>query len=144
MRARVLLPHQLGPHRVHRVARRDDSAPQDVVRVFAGFALALVETGYLLLRLLAGLRSSDADAAGIHSQKQRDDNDHKPAQPAADRESAAGASAARRGARVDLHALVEGHRTAPSLRRPGRCPASHTTIRACPWMPGLRPLLIRL
>jgi hypothetical protein len=55
--------------------------------------------------------------ARVDAEEQRDHHDQQSAEPAADRDPAAGpaATARRDVARVDLHTLVEGHCTPPSL-----------------------------
>ena len=85
----------------------------------AGFALAQVESGRLDAPVPICPCCGD-HRARVDAEQQRDHHDQQSAEAAADRNSATGPAAppARDGARVDLHTLVEGHRTAPSLATP--------------------------
>src|SRR5215218_5142615 len=102
---------QLLPHRVHRVTRRDHPALHDGVRILAGLALAGIKSGRRDAAGVVLLRRHDS--ARIDPEKERDDKNEETADAAPDCDAAsrpAAATTGGRGACVDLHAFVEGHR----------------------------------
>ena len=107
-----VIRHQLMPDRVHGVAGGDHAALHVLVGVGAGLALAQVETGR---RVVAGVRLLLVDhPAGIDAEEHRHDQDQQPEPPPPMAIPTAAAAGRRRGAGVDLHTLVEGHRTLPN------------------------------
>ena len=142
--------HQLLPHAVHRVTRCHHAALHDPVRVLARLTLAQVEA-----RRRDALRAADLPLlrhhhAGVDAEKQRDHDDDQSAEATADRDAAATAATAagRRGAGVDLHAFVEGHRIAskhsPDLSGTQVPSALHTTIYTWQSLSDIRPSCTRV
>src|SRR5277367_4776765 len=102
---------QLLPHRVDGVAGGDHTALHVLVGVGPGAALAQIEPGR---DVLAGARRRELGGhfAGIDPEQQRDHEEQQPAESAAERDSSPSTASGRcRRAGVDLHTLIEGHRT---------------------------------
>src|ERR1700731_1316694 len=113
------------PHRVHGISGGDHAALHVLVGVGPRLALAQVETGR---RIATGVRLLLVHhAARIDAEKQRPDKDEQPEAPTPERHPHA-AARRRRGAGVDLHALVESHRMLLTLR--GRGGALSTKLRS--------------